>query len=201
MRGALRVLLMMLICLGVLPGRDVRAQNPVKLVKTRVVENNFFPISGGGTGEIPYDFAPPISNGDVFLKTWDKEIHRMRDGVTTPILVENDPRVPAISVLLSLYVFDAVIVFVLGQDLWDNLSDRRGAAQRADEACSWFPLRRLGQQALQASLCWLHSLKNGLHGCLLLLALPVVAAFVRIIAGGNRKIVAFTLALAHAGLL
>ena len=120
MRGALRVLLMMLICLGVLPGRDVRAQNPVKLVKTRVVENNFFPISGGGTGEIPYDFAPPISNGDVFLKTWDKEIHRMRDGVTTPILVENDPRVPAISVLLSLYVFDAVIVF--GAQMADGTS-------------------------------------------------------------------------------
>lgn len=144
------VLLAIMVDCLVLPGLELHAQEPVKLVKTRLVQDNFFAITGGGTGETPYEFAPPISNGDAFLKTWDTEIFRMRDGITTPILVKNDPRVPPIKILLSLYVFDDVIVF--GAQMMDGSTayfrEKSGVIEPmfcwggVDPACNW-PLTSL----------------------------------------------------------
>ena len=77
------------------------------------------------------------------------------------------------------------------QGLRDNLSDRRGAAQWAGTV-AWSPLRRPSLQTLCAGL---------LLRYFLLLAFPVVAAFIGVTAGGNGQVVAFTLTLAHLSFL
>ncbi len=75
-----------------------------------------------------------------------------------------------------------------------------GAA--ASEACPRCTLHRHSEQPLRMGLYWLRSLKRRLFRYLRLLpqTLRVFPAFIRIIAGGSRQVVAFPLALAHSGL-